>query len=332
MVKNRIVNIFEICLWKIYKSLYFSNIAIDILKKLIFIILENLLESKIKKLNIDCIFTVFHGYSYLIALKISNKLNIKLVTFFHDYWIHFDELRGSHINIANQQFLKLISDSNIRFYISENFKNQCKDSEGTVLLPIPAYCTDRPTDLNPSNNITYAGSLVYPYKSSLLRLIQSCINHNFNDLHIYGPRDNFSLLDDPITEMFYKGYLKKPDLARVLWNSRVLLVVIAFDEGMRLRAETSFSSKLLEYLQYEKPIIIWGPNYSATAQWAIANNAAIVVDKDDPHYVLDYFKKLTYNEVEFEQWSLNSKTNKNNFNYHAIQNQFLFKMDALMKD
>lgn len=46
---------------------------------------------------------------------------------------------------------------------------------------------------------------------------------------------------------------------------------------MRRRMETSFPSKLVEYAQLGKPIVIWGPEYCSAVRWARTKDSALCV-------------------------------------------------------
>ena len=56
--------------------------------------------------------------------------------------------------------------------------------------------------------------------------------------------------------------------------------------------ETSFTTKFLEYTQYGKPVIVWGPPYCQPVLTANAKGAGLAVESDNPADVLLALEQL----------------------------------------
>lgn len=57
-------------------------------------------------------------------------------------------------------------------------------------------------------------------------------------------------------------FAPREELNDWLASADVFLVVMSFDPALMRRMETSFPSKLPEYAQFGKPLVIWGPELS----------------------------------------------------------------------
>jgi hypothetical protein len=62
-----------------------------------------------------------------------------------------------------------------------------------------------------------------------------------------------------------------------LQSADAFLVPMVFEEKYRRRMETSFPSKLIEFAQFGKPLIIWGPEYCSAVDWTTKIKSAICV-------------------------------------------------------
>jgi glycosyltransferase involved in cell wall biosynthesis len=47
------------------------------------------------------------------------------------------------------------------------------------------------------------------------------------------------------------------------------------------RMETSFPSKLIEFAQFGKPLVVWGPEYCSAVEWARRKDSALCVTNPD---------------------------------------------------
>ncbi|MEI6701909.1 MAG: hypothetical protein WCL71_00055, partial [Deltaproteobacteria bacterium] len=77
-----------------------------------------------------------------------------------------------------------------------------------------------------------------------------------------------------------------------LHTADAFLVPMSFLPSMKRRMETSYPSKLTEYAQYGKPIIIWGPEYCSGVAWAKNTGNAIVVTDSAPQMLIQAVESL----------------------------------------
>lgn len=88
------------------------------------------------------------------------------------------------------------------------------------------------------------------------------------------------------------GYLDKAGLEEALESADVLLVIMGFDEESRQIESTSFKSKLVDYLQKRRPVVVWGPEYCTAVRHARREGFGEAVMTPDARAVVKTLKKL----------------------------------------
>jgi glycosyltransferase involved in cell wall biosynthesis len=78
--------------------------------------------------------------------------------------------------------------------------------------------------------------------------------------------------------------------------------------------ETSFPSKLTEYAQYGKPLVIWGPSYCSAIKWGKEGARALCVEDPDPLAVVAAVERLRSSPAEYERLSARAR--------HAANTEF----------
>jgi glycosyltransferase involved in cell wall biosynthesis len=86
--------------------------------------------------------------------------------------------------------------------------------------------------------------------------------------------------------------VKHEDIARVLSEADVAYLPFSFDLGMRHIAETSFPSKIAEYLAAGLPILAHAPAYSTVALYCREHECGLVVDQPDEVLLRDALVRL----------------------------------------
>jgi glycosyltransferase involved in cell wall biosynthesis len=142
-----------------------------------------------------------------------------------------------------------------------------------VLPPIPAE-TSEPLKMVPSKKtdskfkILYFGNLDF-YGGLLLEALRVFKGHPTIQLQVRGSNPRWS--EDVKKEMRHAGlwleFAPRSELDAWLQSADAFLVPMVFEEKYRWRMETSFPSKLIEFAQFGKPLIVWGPEYCSAVQW-----------------------------------------------------------------
>ena len=72
-------------------------------------------------------------------------------------------------------------------------------------------------------------------------------------------------------------FAPRSELDAWLQSADAFLVPMVFEEKYRQRMETSFPSKLIEFAQFGKPLIVWGPEYCSAVQWGRESQKVLCV-------------------------------------------------------
>ena len=96
--------------------------------------------------------------------------------------------------------------------------------------------------------------------------------------------------------------------------------------------ETSFPSKLPEYAQFGKPIVIWGPEYCSAIHWGREGDRAICIMDENPHFLVSALENLKNSPEKQEYYAQQAGiAAQTEFNPYFMQNQFLEAIQNLNK-
>jgi glycosyltransferase involved in cell wall biosynthesis len=124
-------------------------------------------------------------------------------------------------------------------------------------------------------------------------------------------------------------FAPRNELENWLASADAFLIPMVFDPAMSRRMKTSFPSKLTEFAQFGKPLIIWGPEYCSAIRWGKNGNKAICVTDADPRVLIKSI--ITLKTLHSEQSRLSSasiETAKGEFHSEKIQDDFLKMISA----
>ena len=149
--------------------------------------------------------------------------------------------------------------------------------------------------------LVYAGTIINAYGRSVLNLAKTFRGNKNFEFHVYGPQPDWETKDINwmISEGVYRGLLPYDELKSKLKEADAFLVVMTFEQQLRTMMETSFTTKFLEYSQYGKPAIIWGPDYCQPIQVAQSKKCGIPVISPNPEDVIS----ALYNLKQPEYWT-----------------------------
>ena len=88
--------------------------------------------------------------------------------------------------------------------------------------------------------------------------------------------------------------------------------------------ETSFPSKLIEFAQFGKPLVVWGPEYCSAEQWGEQNGLALCVKSYDVYELtkqLEFLCALPKQKYKYAEKSLENAESR--FNSNCIQLKLL---------
>ena len=242
------------------------------------------LRNYVKNYQPDIIITVAEGIHWIAAQKMSQEFNLPLATIFHDWWPDLASIHAWAKKSLERRFKQLYQQSAIAFCVSEEMQQLLGNHPNVqILYPIPDQLNiaEQPIIFSPEKpfKLVYAGSLSGIYAPMLQALYAALQDVQEVQLKLFGRPPNWSesLLQQLNEQGIYRGLVSRDLLRHELKTSSALLVTISFDPKNRRWAETSFPSKLVEYSQYTKPVVIWGPEYCSAVRWARKYQSALVV-------------------------------------------------------
>lgn len=285
----------------------------------------------IKNHKPNLIITVAEGIHWIAAHQMSQEFNIPLVTIFHDWWPDLACVHPWARKTLEQRFKKLYQQSTLAFCVSERMQQLLGNHPNVeILYPIPDRLTGTEKNVTVSNQqpfkLVYTGSISGIYAPMIQELWTSLQGVQELQLKLFGrpPDWSSSLLQKLNEQNIYGGFIPRNLLSKEVATASALLVTISFEERNRRWAETSFPSKLVGYCQYNKPIIIWGPEYCAAIDWGRKHQSALVVTSSSVDDLVKSIKELAIQPGE--QTRLKNKAlamAQEMFNPDKIQEKFV---------
>ena len=282
------------------------------------------------------ILTVAHGDAHLSALRYARKHQLPIVAVFHDYWPDFFGGHAFMRPIVERQFRKLYHEADAALCISEGMLEELGTHSGSKLLrPIPASQSPVPApgQVGRPFNILYFGNLA-DYGTMLGKLLKASLETPELKIQIRGGgtkpwSDNFQ------KEFSQNGnilpFAPREELDEWLGTADAFLVPMLFEQTERRRMKTSFPSKLAEFAQFGKPIIIWGPPTCTAVRWAQQEDRALCLTDPDPEAALASILELTKSTSDIARLVKAAKAAaEQEFSPDAIQESFETTLRSLV--
>jgi glycosyltransferase involved in cell wall biosynthesis len=295
------------------------------------------IRSYLKNNKPDIILTVAHNEFCWIAQNIAQEFNIPLVTFFHDWWPDMAYIHDFARGFLTKRFKRLYQQSQLVFCVDEEIRQALgTHPNAQILYPIsnPSVKAEVSATLVKQDSFTviYAGTLsgIYgPMMQDLCALVQ---NSPELSLKLFGPPLDWPevLVEKVKSAQIYRGFI--PNLMQELRNANALLVAMSFNPRDQMRMQTSFPSKIVDYCQFGKPIIIWGPDYSSAVHWGRKYQSALVVTSPLAQDLVKGIQELATQPQE--QKRLGNRAldmAREMFNPEKIQQQFVHSLYQLVK-
>lgn len=234
------------------------------------------------------VMTVAHEEACCAAARYARRYDLPLVTFFHDWWPDLAQIHAPFRPMLERSFRQLYQESSLALCVSECMKQELGPHENSkVLLPIPAKCelpkssVDR--DLSAPFRVLYAGNLA-EYGPMLMDALEVLKDNANIRLEVRG---NSAHWPEPIrVELSDRGLLlpfaSGGQFSKWLETADAFLVPQSFKENDKRLMQTNFPSKLPEFAQYGRPLILWGPAQASGPQWASNTGQGLVVDEENP--------------------------------------------------
>jgi glycosyltransferase involved in cell wall biosynthesis len=296
------------------------------------------LRQHIKHNKPDLILTVAHGELCWLAQQMSQEYSIPLATFFHDWWPDLAYIHYWARRILEYRFKRLYQHSQLALCISEAMRRTLgSHPHAQVLFPIPEKLALKKYSeagvRKEGFKVIYAGNISGIYRPMLQSLCQICLEVSEFQLKLFGPQPDWSsfLVEDYKKNELYGGFVSREVLMTELNYAHALLLTMSFETRDKRRTQISLPSKLLDYCQFGKPIIIWGPGYCSAIQWGLQYQSALVVTSPYAKDLVQAIRELA-TQPEKQNYFGNKALDMAHsiFNPEKIQQQFVDSLTRLL--
>jgi glycosyltransferase involved in cell wall biosynthesis len=282
--------------------------------------------------------TVAHGDGFYAAQRFAKKHGLPLVVFFQDWWPDMARVPKPFIKLLDKHFLALAKSCSLGICVCEGMKSALGDGENLQVLhdipAVPNHLT-KFTSLAANNSkfqILYFGNL-HLYGGMLLEALQTLKGHPTIKLQVRGSNPNWP--EEVKKEMRDAGlwldFAPRSELDAWLQSADAFLIPMVFDQKFRRRMETSFPSKLIEFAQFGKPLIVWGPEYCSAVQWSRVLSSALCIASQKPRDLVESLEILAESaSMQKKLASASDKSSNEEYSHFAIQNKF-FEIIAATK-
>lgn len=254
----------------------------------------------------DVIFTIPDNDFSWCAWLLARRLKIPLVTNFQDwwpqnqFWAHTERPFGATRRWLERRFRRMYRDSALAFCTSDGMKEFLGAHPNAVtLLPCPG---QPPANVPPAKvpdgsrrtRILYAGTVSGDYGRMVLALAKRLAEEPQFEFLVYGPPPDWSPEDVQWARdrKIFHGFIPHDQLRAVLASADVFLAVMSFEKNLGIMSRVSFTTKFLEYTQYGRPVIVWGPDYCQPVRVAWATGAGLPVVSRDATALLAGLQQL----------------------------------------
>ncbi|MBD2201182.1 hypothetical protein H6G33_01015 [Calothrix sp. FACHB-1219] len=288
------------------------------------------------------VLTIAHGDGCWAAQRFAQLNQLPLVTIFHDWWPDIPNVHPPCRQLIKQRFEEIYHKSNLALCVSEGMKNALgSHPNSTILYPIPAILKEELTtkypnkydeELSSTLRVLYFGNL-QEYGLILAQLLQITKENSKVQVQVRGANPNWSA--DFRSEMRDRGlwldFAPRDELNQWLASADAFLVVMSFDPALRRRMETSFPSKLPEYAQFGKPLVIWGPEYCSAIQWGRKGDRALCITEEFPYTLITALENFSQNCKQQDYYASQARLAAlQEFNPVKLQQNFLDAVSKLL--
>jgi glycosyltransferase involved in cell wall biosynthesis len=286
----------------------------------------------------DVILTVAHDGLWRLAIKEARASKVPLVTLFQDWW---PALSGTHEilrPLLDKQFRALHQNSTVSLCVCEGMLAELgPHPEAEILYDLPhrhtpsiSHANSEPAVSKPLK-VIYTGNL-FDYGVMVQAALESTKDHPGIRLEAIGgdPTWPASFRKEMQERGLWHDFVPVEKLGEWLATADAFLVTMRFEPHYRRYMETSFPSKMINYAQFHKPIVIWGPDYCSAVRWARKNNSALCITDPSPTALVRALETVSASEMNRLADAARHLA-KTEFNADLIQKQFLGALDRAMK-
>lgn len=257
----------------------------------------------------DVIFNVAETWVSYHALKAARRLGIPFACYFMD-WANYAAY--SHIwavPLIDRMYRRLYRKTDVAFCISNGMLEELGPHPNAhVLYPTPSIEVEKKASVSSAEprvirqhqkfQFLFAGNLARWYGRQVAKILDSLENEAEIGMKVYGSHHGWTPEFEKLQleRGAYMGFKPYEQLIAEFQNADAFFLPMGFDPRDALIERTSFKTKFLDYLAFEKPILIWGPEYCTAIRAAREYDAAYCVTDPDPAAVIHAMREIADNQ------------------------------------
>lgn len=200
----------------------------------------------------------------------------------------------------------------ISYGLRDLYKN--KYNKQSLVLP-PHYAQVKPLakkGVGKEFTFLFTGGLNFLYNESLLKFASVIDEINSKgtllpklklQVQTYSPVSAFNELFLNSSNVVYSTVINRDELLNTYNNCNCFIVPYSFSLDDKQIVETSFPQKVAEIIQYGKPILCFGPNYSSVVQFFKNNGLSYICDKPDRERIIEVVQSIINDYQNFDESS-----------------------------
>jgi glycosyltransferase involved in cell wall biosynthesis len=241
----------------------------------------------------DFIFTIAGSWDWtaLMSLRLARKLGVPLAGSFND-WFDFSITIHPWLRpLVEERFRAFYRECDLAWCTCEGMREELGPHPNARLLyPVGASLqqAEKMEGGRPSANsrfvVGFAGNLSDWYGEMLERLIKSAMAAQVAvEFRIYGGNQSWGgEFDHMVREQnVFRGHLSFEQLRQEMIGVDALILPMGFEHRCAQVERTSFKTKFLDYLAYQKPVLVWGPEYCSAVRVAREFDSAEICTNPD---------------------------------------------------
>lgn len=299
--------------------------------------IDGMLPRQVEPGQNTVVVTVAHGEAAMSAWRFAKKQCLPLVTFFHDWWPDIPNVHGPVRHRLEKNFRKLYRGSTVNLCVCEGMMARLGQHSGaTVHYPIPQKangdCSQSRLGAHPAPflGLRCAGNL-FEYGPMLAEALKELAKQQHIRLQVRGANPNWpaDFRESMRLQGWWQDFAPRNEIKDWLAEADAFLIPMVFDGHLRRRMETSFPSKLIEFAQLKKPLVIWGPDYCSAVKWARHGDRALCVTDPNPAALRQALEGLASAPEEMQRLAAAARlAAETEFNPEYLQARF---MDVLSR-
>jgi hypothetical protein len=263
----------------------------------------------------DLVFTIAGSWNWTarLAQRVAQRLHVPLVASFND-WFDFGVLMHPRFRTSiEKNFRRFYRDCDLALCTSEGMLEALGPHRNAhVLYPTGGKIPDFKSVFAPFTNgrpatVFFAGSLSAWYGPMLEQLVRASSNSQLR-FEIFGSHASWTQDFDSAARVagVYKGQVSFDRLKTFADDANLLLLPMGFGEEYAQTEQTSFKTKFLDYLTFQKPIVIWGPEYCSAVRVAREFDAAECYTRSDAAGCISTLQNVARNSERQKQLVANA--------------------------